>query len=258
MNIDYRRIGFRPSIVGCPSLWWAVSLIGVLAPLVARADPNDDRLLVLFGDVTAEGKNLTPVTPDHPVFYVPVVLGYKERGEYEKHFERKPPDESVLKLLVSTLEKQGYLLASPQSPPSLTITFEWGTIAPVFVGKSVMNAAEIRNIVLGGTAWEFSNRYGGFTHEMLSVTARHYVLISAFAYQRSNKARPDVLLWRVHSTTDAWGDYLADLMKPLVANAALTLGKSAKPGTVWADTKTGTVTIGNVRIVDDEKPARMR
>ena len=256
MNIKVGRTFFSARSVGGRSVWLAWCLLGVAGALIGRAEPGDDRLLVLFGDLTAEGKKVAPPTPEHPVYYVPVVLGYKERGEIEKHYERKPPDDEVLELLISTLAKQGYVIASKLSSPTLTITFEWGTIAPVFVGKSVMNTAEIRKIVLGGSTWDISNRYAGHTREMLSLTARHYLLISAFEYQRSNKGKPDVLLWRTHSTTDAWGDYLSNLMKPLVANAALTLGKAAKAGTVWTDTKTGTVTIGDVRIISDApKPA---
>jgi len=251
MHLHHGQMISRRGWFRGPAGWIATCLLAILGAAPGWAEPNDDRLLVLFGDLTPEGKKVTPATPDHPVYYVPVVFGYKERGEYQKHFERRPADDEVLELLVATLAKQGYLLASHERPPSLTITFEWGTIAPVFMGKSVVNAAEIRNLVIGGSSWDLDNRYAGFTAEMMSLTARHYLVISAFAYQRSNKAKPDVLLWRVHSTTDAWGDYLGNLIKPLVANAALTLGKSAKPGTVWTDTKTGTVTIGSVQIVDD-------
>lgn len=211
-----------------------------------------DRLVVLTVDMTREGKKVLPSAPEHPVYYVPVVLGYKERGEIVKHYERRPNEEVILRTLISTLEQQGYRIASKEFPPSLTITFEWGTVAPNFYNNRVLNAPEMRMIILGESEWEVNNRYAGYVEEMQSLTARHYLVVSAFRYQRTaEKGKEDVLLWRAHSTTSAWGDYLDDVIKPMIKVASQGYGRSVKPGASWFNERTGTVRLGELKVVDE-------
>jgi hypothetical protein len=131
----------------------------------------------------------------------------------------------------------------------MTITFEWGSVSPVFNDRKVLNTAEIRGVVLGEMKWEVTNRYAGHAEEILSLTARHYLLISAFEYQWSNKQQDDVLLWRAHSTTDAWGNYLDEVIVPLIASAEPALGRETKPGASWNE-RTGRVIVGQPEVKD--------
>jgi len=61
--------------------------------------------------------------------------------------------------VVEALAKQHYLIASPNFPPTLTIVVEWGTITPVYHGRPVLNAWEVRARVVGDqdTSGVFSN-----------------------------------------------------------------------------------------------------
>lgn len=229
----------------------AIGLPALHSGEVARAD---DRLMQLTVELTREGKKLTPPAPEHPVYYMPVSLGYQERGEQAQHFMRKPvSDEQILQSLVRSLAKKGYLVCSAQFPPTMTITFEWGTVSPVYHGegrsKRVLNTAEIRGVVLGDMKWDVANRFALHTEEILSLTARHYLLISAYEYQWSNQQKADVLLWCAHSTTDAWGNYLDEVITPLIATAEPALGRETKPGASWIE-PVAHVSVGPVEVKD--------
>ena len=215
-----------------------------------------DRLLVLTMDLTREGKQVPRPTPSQPVYYVPVVLGYQERGEIVKHYERQPKEEVILRTLITTLEQQGYRIASKESPPTLTLTFEWGTVAPIFYRNRVLNAGEMRMIILGESEWDVSNQHAWYSAEMKSLTARHYLLVSAFRYQRTaEKGKEDVLLWRAHATTSAWGDYLEEVIQPMIKIASRGFGRAVKPGASWFNERTGTVKLGELKVIE-EPPAK--
>ncbi len=212
----------------------------------------ENRLVVLTVDMSREGRKTPPATPEQPAYYVPVVLGYQERGDIVKHYERKPPEEPIVASLVATLEQQGYRIASKEHPPTLTITFEWGTIAPVYLGRRVINSSEMRTIIIGDSAWDVHDRYAGYNEEMLSLVARHYLMVSAFRYQRAaSKGHEDVLLWRAHTTTSAWGDYIEGVIKPMIKIASAGFGRGVKPGASWFNARTGTVKLGELRVIDD-------
>ncbi len=231
-----------PSCLVRPAVAAGLVAAALLLPVSpARAD---ERAMLLAVDLTREGRQVAPPTPEHPAYYVPVFLGYHERGLQAQHFQRKPADEGqIQRQLVGMLAKQGYLLASHEHPPTLTIAFEWGTISPVYdPTRRVINAAEIRTCVLGATLWDVSTAHGAFTQEMLSLSARHYLLITAFAYQRQ-AVREDVMLWRAHATTDAWGNYLDEVIEPLIMTARPGLGRETKPDMHWHE-RPGRVIIG--------------
>lgn len=240
---------------GLPAARWlalSAAFLGLAGTMLGQTASTGDRLMILTVDMTKAGRKVTPATPEAPVYYVPVVLGYRERGELVKHFQRKPAsDEAIQQLLIGTLAKQGYLLASREHPPSLVIAFEWGSIAPVFRGRRVINAVEMREIILGSNAWHTVSHYGGYSQEMRSLTARHYVMISAFEYHRA-PPKEEVLLWRAHSTTDLWGNYLDEVIKPLIRLAGPSLGRATKPGGAWSEA-TGKVILGELKVL--ESPA---
>ncbi|MEI6107268.1 MAG: hypothetical protein WCR49_09665 [Opitutae bacterium] len=235
-----------------PRLLCGVVLACSVGDVVGAIEDWDaaDRSHVLTVDLTREGQNLLPPSPDKPVYYVPVVLGYKERGEIVKHYERRPNEEVILRTLIATLEKQGYRIASKEFPPTLTLSFEWGTVAPSFLDKRVLNTAEMRMIIIGESEWDVNNRYA--LDEINSLTARHYLLVSAFRYQRTAvQGKEDVLLWRAHSTTSAWGDYLDDVIQPMIKIASHGFGRSVKPAASWFNERTGTVKLGELKVVEE-------
>ncbi|MFO1447256.1 MAG: hypothetical protein U1F61_03675 [Opitutaceae bacterium] len=233
--------------------WAALMACGVLLGLgAAIAAPMTERMMIVTTDVTRAGEKVPPPTAERPVYYVPVFVGYSELGEVAQHYQRKPPEEPIQQAVVAALAKQHYLLASREHPPTLTIAIEWGTITPVFIGQTVINSAEIRARVLGDQEFNPGAKNAAYRPEMLSLSGRHYLVISAFAYQRKpTPNHPDMLLWRAHSSTDHWGHFLDETIQPLIAVATPALGRPTKPGVTWHD-KTGQVEIGEAVVKETD------
>ncbi len=230
-------------------------VLAALSISASRAAPGDQRMMVVSTDVTKEGRAVPEPTAENPTYYVPVFLGYADiGGEVAQHFQRKPADEEeIQRQVVKSLADRHYVLASHEHPPTITVAVEWGTITPFFVGNRVKNAAEIRARVLGDQASDTAWRMAGYTRELLSLTGRHFLMISAYAYQRhATKEHPDVLLWRTHSTTDLWGNYLEELIKPMITVATPALGRQTKPSVDWHE-PIGRVIIGEP-VVKEPQP----
>ena len=67
--------------------------------------------------------------PDQPQYYVAASLGFRDLGPAIAGFSEPPPDKAVVHLLSAELAKQGYLPATPQSPPpTLLLVYTWGTL----------------------------------------------------------------------------------------------------------------------------------
>ena len=208
------------------------------------AAPTTERLMVVTTDVSKPGQAFSPPTAKKPAYYVPVFIGYSELGDVAQHFQRRPPDEPIQRAAVLALAKMHYLPASKEFPPTLTIAIEWGTITPVYLNQTVINAAEIRARVLGSQQDRFGARDAAYRQEMLSLLGRHFLIVSAFAYQRKpTPESPDVLLWRAHASTGHWGHFLEEAIQPLIAVATPAFGRPTKPGVIWRD-HTGLVEIG--------------
>ena len=210
--------------------------------------------MLVATDVTKEGRKISPPTAERPAYYVPVILGYSETGDISQHYLRRPADEPILRGVIEALAKQHYLVASRDFPPTLTIAIEWGTVTPVYYGEEkeqqVVNAWEIRARVLGDQEWGLGN--AGYAAEMMDLRGRHFLTISAFAYQReATKKKPDILLWRAHATTNHWGNFLDEIIQPLITVATPALGRATKPGAVWSD-RIGQVEIGEATVSETD------
>lgn len=229
----------------------------MLSALSLRAGPADisDRMFVLTVDQTKQGEKVPTPTPENPSYYYPVFQGYKELGDVLRHYERPPAsDREIRQALMTALATQGYLPTSSEHPPSLVLVFEWGTIAPVRIGtgkrsRYIANESEIRAYVLGDSSRDVVHGFGGYKQEMSSLEARHFLLISAFAYQTSAQPKGEILLWRAHATTDVWGNYLDEVLSQLIATATPGLGRKVSPGAIWS-AKIPHVTIGKPEIKD--------
>ena len=205
-------------------------------------------------DLTREGKKLSPPTAEHPTYYLPVYLGYKERGGVEQSYQRKPPSEvEIRRQLAAMLAKQHYLLAPKGGSPTIVLVIEWGSIVPTKVGDGrggiITNASEIRAYVAGDSARDL-DRHGAYYTEISSLEPRHFLLISAFQYLAARDQKKEILLWRAHVTTGLWGNYLDEVIPTMIAHAGPILGKPMQPGAAWIPSK-GRVIIGTPEVVDD-------
>jgi hypothetical protein len=113
----------------------AMAALG-LAPVIfaAAADDSGDRSgdirVDVVVDMTEAGHKIARPSPDKPVYYLPISVGYKEFGSVHD-FQRPPPNPAdVEHALALALYEQGYRLMSKEGHPSLALIFWWGYMAP--------------------------------------------------------------------------------------------------------------------------------
>ncbi len=103
------------------STQWVFSLL----PKSFQQNPNLE--LTVITEMTDEGKKVTPVTPEHPAYYIAESSGYHQLGDpggEKKIF----PREEVERILTSALAKNGFLPAKPPAqPPTLAVFYSWGS-----------------------------------------------------------------------------------------------------------------------------------
>ncbi len=246
-----------------------LALVAPVRSVAIGTETGDERFVIQSVDMTPAGRKLTPPTPDHPTYYIPLFEGYKELGGMSVEYERKPPDEETARQLVTMLAKQGYRLASKQFRPTMVLVFRWGSVVPVEVDSAargprqpplpghVTNASEIRAYVVGERAGDM-DRHAAHYAEMSSLEARHYLLISAFEFRTAGQ-EGEVLLWRAHVTTELWGNYLSEVLPLMIAHAAPILGRDVPPGGAWTPANPHVI-IGSPVVVPDktaaEKPSK--
>jgi hypothetical protein len=104
-----------------------------VAAIGGAADESDQSGAVsvdVVVDVSPAGKKVAPASPDHPVYYLPMPVGYKEFG-YSPHFQRPPPTaDQIEHMLAIALNQQGYEVMSHLNHPTQVLYFWWGYMAP--------------------------------------------------------------------------------------------------------------------------------
>ena len=72
------------------------------------AEPTRD--VNVIGDMTEAGHKLAPVSRERPVYYAPIVIGYRAEGDVSAG-EKPPPKEETLARLAQALAERGYFVA---------------------------------------------------------------------------------------------------------------------------------------------------
>ena len=231
------------------------------------SDGTGDVRVDVVVDLTDAGKKIVRPAPDHPAYYVPFPMGYKEDGAVVVNFQKKPPSAvEVQAMMGRVLEQQGYRIMTKQDHPTLVLYYWWGYVAPQIVkwgnrqsqeeaagapesggyvsmgqGDSFTNEAEMLSIVAGETMDDKFDTTDLQKMELVRAaqSARWYVLVSAFDFnswlknlkevKKGEKAVDQpVLLWRAHISTELWGHYLDQVLPTLIATAGPMLGRETK------------------------------
>ncbi len=130
--------------------------VAVIGGGADQSDPSGDVSVDVVVDMSDAGKKVAPATPDHPVYYLPMPIGYKEFG-YAPHFQRPPPPaDQVERMLAIALHQQGYEVMSHLNHPTQVLNFWWGYMAPP--PESSTQYAQVQPTAVGGGA-----TMGGFT-----------------------------------------------------------------------------------------------
>src|SRR5687768_3123321 len=117
--------------------------LGVLATAVCAAPKKDKAEVVANAELTAEGRKASYPTPGHPIYYVPMTLGWHESGKIVAG-EEPPKRADVLRHLAQALAKEGYILQALRpdantTVPSLIIHIAWGYMNPDVVETGALD-----------------------------------------------------------------------------------------------------------------------
>lgn len=222
----------------CASQLWAGSFLDLLLG-------HRELEVITVTDATPAGKQLSPASKEHPQYYIGYSLGFRDLGAAVGGI-KEPPTKDVLRTIAAELAKQGYLPATPTSPPpTLVLAYTWGTLNadefrpdPELPG-TVMNRAQVVSF-LGGRKLGFSRDFFdpltapvtglqtmSFDAKNLYEIARvdfYIVVVSAYdlAAIRDKKKR---LLWMTRIAMPSLGFDLGESMPAMLAIAGPHIGR---------------------------------
>lgn len=205
-------------------------------------------------DVTPTGAMWRHPSPDKPVYYVAVSLGFHEFGAAVAG-DKIPEKSEMHKTIAKVLAKQGYLPATNKNPPSIVLLWAWGTLYPDKIedlsdtGISRQTNLLTMRAFLGGSKVGLKTQEDflpqilppGLSHSDSNAEAiadaatddLYVAIIAAFDCQ-ALKAHKKVMLWKTKISCPGRGLALADTLPTMLAIAGPNIGKeTSKP--IWID-----------------------
>lgn len=253
-----------------------VELAFNLFPKSLQSNPELD--MTVYTELTEFGRQLTPPTPEKPVYYVAQPKGYSQLGLSVAG--EKPPSLAQIDYLVrKALLKNGYRsVRSEQDRPSISIEYRWGTFNAFgpelsedfrnFADSDVLDRARLvggpklvsrlaRSMEWGETFVDREDRMEFFKEQ--AYNSIYFVVVQAFDYDALMRGQKR-LLWRTNMTVNSGGVSIKETLPPLIAGAAPFLGKeTAEPeitsAKLWRKEK---IEIGPATVIgyhDDQAPA---
>jgi len=176
-------------------------------------------------DLTEEGKKIALPSPGHPVFYFPIVIGYKELGATVAG-DKKPTTTPIAKELGKALAAQGYLFMGTNTP-SLLLVFYWGYMNPNIVDDTFFNESEMLTLVAGKATSGIGLSLNSKELTDISRAAseeRYFVIVSAYDYA-SAREKKKILLWRARMSTPSNGVNLEEVLPAMIASGGPHFGR---------------------------------
>jgi len=213
--------------------------------------------VVVVVDVADAGKKFPPPTPAHPTYFYPVTRGYTVGQGFVEGEKPPPPTAAVQHLIALALAKQGYLVATTQSPPSLLLMFWWGYKAPVISGAGLLptdvmtNETELEELVFGSHHDRNTYEYNpSLRLQALTAAARvprYYVTVSALDFAAATREKKVVILWTAHISTELYGHTLEEVLPTLIATGAPQFGRDTG-GALWPFKSVQLAPMGHVEV----------
>lgn len=243
--------------------------IGLLVlGLVRVASAEGDALSHLFHhtthvitntDVLPSEKPIPAPTPDHPVYYAAVSVGYKDIGPSSAG-TTPPPNAGVIKALTKILETQGYKLATNKNAAQLVIVYSWGRLSPdkwdlggtSSVNPIVMNRDQVLSY-LGAYKVGLGSAPAAPTDQSFfgpgasavntdaalldQISGQSFYAVSLAAYDvDSAKTNQPQLLWRTRISCPSVGHSMPEVLPTMLTLAAPFIGReTSKPVWINAD-----------------------
>jgi hypothetical protein len=193
--------------------------------------------VIVVGDVTEAGRQLSSPSTQRPVYYFPLVVGYKEMGTSIAG-EKVPEKNVVLHTLAKELAKQHYFVMNEQHPPDQLLVFWWGSMNPeikdfgsndpteqVFFNEREMLALVGAYKTFGLAPWQSDDLRTAARDD------RYFIILMAYDFAAA-RGRQKKLLWMAKMSTDSVGSYLPDVIPALVASGGPAFGRDTPPSFV--------------------------
>ena len=220
--------------------------------------------VIVATDTTKAGRELTPPTPQNPVYYKGLSLGRK-LGSIPG--DREPDIKQLNQFVSDVLAKQGYRPAPPEmDAPELLLVLQWGYLKPGsedllwFLGYDPAQdiAAQANPNMLGPEVW----RRGFRSPEIETILGDaqnpiYGIIVTAFEFKTARTPEP-VAYWQTRIGLPANGKSMATALPVMITAAGPAIGRPAdKPVMVDADVaREGQVKLGELKFLDFENTIR--
>ena len=241
--------------------------------------PPRNEIVISVSDFTPEGSLLPVPSAKAPVYYEAGNLGFRELGR-PMAGENPPNNEHMLGLIIKTLAKQGYVLASDKHPPTQFLAFAWGTLRiggpGVSFGPSkgilkflgadkvghLMEDADNESDLQTGLRdfRSMINSKGSAIADQIYDAAGsdlYIALIRSYDYQAAAEGKLKQL-WETRISLPSSGLDLATALPVAIVTAGPIIGRDT-PKPVWVDTsdgRQGHVQIGDLKVLEYMDPAQ--
>ncbi len=225
-------------------------------------------------DMTSTGALLRPATPQNPVYYIGLNLGYRDLGGIIAG-DKLPAKETMVKTITHVLAKQGYIPATTRNPPSIVLLWTWGTLYTERFGSSDLfpmgqqvNRTQLMRFLGGDKVGLVSKDPQPFSDEMfmpglfirsasadaiydMSSEDLYVAAIAAYDYHALTQKKK-VLLWTTRMSCPSRGLQMDQTLPTMLVIAGPNIGRdTVKP--VWAnatDKFKPDVQIGDPKLVE--------
>lgn len=217
---------------------------------------------IVVGDLTRAVQTGHGASREKPVYYYPVVGGYRELGA-KVAGDHPPSSTEVLRSVAKALAQENYLLVRPGMKPDLVMVIWWGCMNPLIdefelaeegpEGTKVdlfFNKREMMGLVgaFKGDAG-FRRRRDSFMDA--AYDDRYFIVVGAYDFVAAEKQERK-LLWTARMSTESTGRSPEQVFPLLAASGMSVFGRETKPGIVdTASALKGTrVDLGELQVIE--------
>ncbi len=241
-----------------------VVLIAVLFAISAAPATAVDTRVDVVVDMSAAGRKVTPPTPGHPTYYLPILGGYLQRGHAVAGEPPPPSPNQVALVIARTLAKQGYIVANRRDPPSIVLSLFCGQMNPIIIqsdvtdpgSKNFLNEAEEMSLVEGKTIKDLDLNSDRIAARQGTEEDRYFIMIMAYDYRYYTRTHRKLALWQAKMSAPAQGVSLEEMIPILAAAGGPQFGRETRrPLLIAAPLPEGRVIVGTPSVVRPSKPA---
>lgn len=244
--------------------------------------------MTVITEMTTEGKQLTPPTPEKPIYYLGQAGGYHVEGHPAN--ETPPPPAEVERSVQKALAATHYLPAPEGHAPQLLLLFHWGahnhldsefpdlghknTISRAALAGGKKFSEEFARALDDEDTYKEAGSYGMFGDTLSplrlfkdknarntelveqSMADCYYVAVSAYDYARMTRGEK-ILLWRTKMTVDARGISMSETFPTLIATGGTYFGREMEQAVtpIRRVPRQGRVQVGTPQVVKDPPAA---